>query len=224
MQRAEDGIFTSPRHRPPGAAYRYRIDGEPKCPTPPRTRNWKTSTARASSSIMIFPGKTRTGAAGPGRRASSTNCMPAPLAVSRRHRATAPPCRTRHHRHRADADRRFPRPAITGAMTACCPTRRIPLRHAAGIENADRHRAWPGLQVFLDVVYNHFGPDGNYLNVYAKSFFREDRPHALGQRDRFPPPPGARFLHRQRAVLAPANTVSTACASMPSTPSRMLIS
>ncbi|OYV41370.1 MAG: malto-oligosyltrehalose trehalohydrolase [Rhodospirillales bacterium 20-64-7] len=31
-----------------------------------------------------------------------------------------------------------------------------------------------GLQVFLDVVYNHFGPDGNYLNVYAKSFFRED--------------------------------------------------
>jgi maltooligosyltrehalose trehalohydrolase len=31
-----------------------------------------------------------------------------------------------------------------------------------------------GIQVFLDVVYNHFGPDGNYLNVYAKSFFRED--------------------------------------------------
>src|ERR1700709_1264981 len=32
-----------------------------------------------------------------------------------------------------------------------------------------------GLMVFLDVVYNHFGPDGNYLNVYAKSFFREDK-------------------------------------------------
>ncbi|MGF6775090.1 malto-oligosyltrehalose trehalohydrolase [Paraburkholderia sp. GAS334] len=31
-----------------------------------------------------------------------------------------------------------------------------------------------GLQVFLDVVYNHFGPDGNYLHQYAKSFFRED--------------------------------------------------
>jgi maltooligosyltrehalose trehalohydrolase len=31
-----------------------------------------------------------------------------------------------------------------------------------------------GLQVFLDVVYNHFGPDGNYLNAYAKGFFRED--------------------------------------------------
>ena len=28
-----------------------------------------------------------------------------------------------------------------------------------------------GLMVFLDVVYNHFGPEGNYLNVYAPQFF-----------------------------------------------------
>lgn len=28
-----------------------------------------------------------------------------------------------------------------------------------------------GLSVFLDVVYNHFGPDGNYLGAYASSFF-----------------------------------------------------
>jgi len=28
-----------------------------------------------------------------------------------------------------------------------------------------------GLMVFLDVVYNHFGPEGNYLNSYAKDFF-----------------------------------------------------
>jgi len=27
------------------------------------------------------------------------------------------------------------------------------------------------LMVFLDVVYNHFGPDGNYLHVYAPQFF-----------------------------------------------------
>lgn len=31
-----------------------------------------------------------------------------------------------------------------------------------------------GLMVFLDVVYNHFGPDGNYLHAYAKEFFTED--------------------------------------------------
>ncbi len=28
-----------------------------------------------------------------------------------------------------------------------------------------------GLMVFLDVVYNHFGPEGNYLDRYAKPFF-----------------------------------------------------
>ncbi len=31
-----------------------------------------------------------------------------------------------------------------------------------------------GLQVFIDVVYNHFGPDGNYLHAYAKDFFDEE--------------------------------------------------
>ena len=30
-----------------------------------------------------------------------------------------------------------------------------------------------GLMVFLDVVYNHFGPDGNYLGAYAAGFFDE---------------------------------------------------
>lgn len=31
-----------------------------------------------------------------------------------------------------------------------------------------------GLMIFLDVVYNHFGPDGNYLASYAPQFFRDD--------------------------------------------------
>jgi len=30
-----------------------------------------------------------------------------------------------------------------------------------------------GLMVLLDVVYNHFGPDGNYLGAYAAPFFDE---------------------------------------------------
>ncbi|HTF01654.1 MAG TPA: malto-oligosyltrehalose trehalohydrolase [Bradyrhizobium sp.] len=30
-----------------------------------------------------------------------------------------------------------------------------------------------GLMVFLDVVYNHFGPEGNYLGRYAPGFFME---------------------------------------------------
>jgi maltooligosyltrehalose trehalohydrolase len=31
-----------------------------------------------------------------------------------------------------------------------------------------------GLMIFLDVVYNHFGPDGNYLAAYATDMFRSD--------------------------------------------------
>lgn len=30
-----------------------------------------------------------------------------------------------------------------------------------------------GLMVLLDVVYNHFGPEGNYLHAYAEAFFTE---------------------------------------------------
>ncbi len=30
------------------------------------------------------------------------------------------------------------------------------------------------MMVLLDVVYNHFGPDGNYLSAYAGPFFHED--------------------------------------------------
>ena len=44
--------------------------------------------------------------------------------------------------------------------------------------------------MILDVVYNHFGPDGNYLHHYAKGFFREDK-HT---------PWGAAIDFRQREV------------------------
>jgi len=37
-----------------------------------------------------------------------------------------------------------------------------------------------GVMIFLDVVYNHFGPDGNYLPLYAKRFFRTDTPTPWG--------------------------------------------
>ncbi|MGA9422259.1 MAG: alpha-amylase family glycosyl hydrolase, partial [Rhodanobacteraceae bacterium] len=38
------------------------------------------------------------------------------------------------------------------------------------IDSAHGH----GLMVLLDVVYNHFGPQGNYLAEYAAPFFRDD--------------------------------------------------
>ena len=37
-----------------------------------------------------------------------------------------------------------------------------------------------GLCVFLDVVYNHFGPDGNYLHAYAPQFFSSNHASPWG--------------------------------------------
>lgn len=39
------------------------------------------------------------------------------------------------------------------------------------VDTAHKH----GLMVLLDVVYNHFGPDGNYLHLYAPDFFDAER-------------------------------------------------
>lgn len=42
-----------------------------------------------------------------------------------------------------------------------------------------------GLHVWLDVVYNHFGPSGNYLSAYSKRYFHPDLHNAWGQAPNF---------------------------------------
>ena len=88
-----------------------------------------------------------------------------------------------------------------------------------------------GLMVLLDVVYNHFGPEGNYLHAYAPQFFT-----AAPSRRR-----GARRSTSTASAAAPCATsssttrstgsrssTSTACASTPctrspTTPSRDIL-
>ena len=50
-----------------------------------------------------------------------------------------------------------------------------PYGRPEGLKQLVDHAHQRGLMVFMDVVYNHFGPEGNYLNLYAKSFFDESR-------------------------------------------------
>ena len=38
-----------------------------------------------------------------------------------------------------------------------------------------------GLMVFIDVIYNHFGPEGNYLHAYAPQFFTAGRHTPWGE-------------------------------------------
>jgi len=51
-----------------------------------------------------------------------------------------------------------------------------------------------GLMIFLDVVYNHFGPDGNYLPSYAPQFFRDDVSTPWGPAIDFRKPEVRRFF------------------------------
>lgn len=50
------------------------------------------------------------------------------------------------------------------------------------------------VSMLLDVVYNHFGPDGNYLPLYAKPFFRGDAPTPWGSAIAFRVPEVRRFF------------------------------
>ncbi|HEY5211017.1 MAG TPA: malto-oligosyltrehalose trehalohydrolase [Stellaceae bacterium] len=51
-----------------------------------------------------------------------------------------------------------------------------------------------GLMIFLDVVYNHFGPDGNYFGAYAPQIFRADFHSAWGASLDFTQPELRRFF------------------------------
>ncbi len=51
-----------------------------------------------------------------------------------------------------------------------------------------------GLMVFLDVVYNHFGPDGNYLHAYAPDFFHPESHTPWGAAIAFDRDPVRRFF------------------------------
>jgi len=59
-----------------------------------------------------------------------------------------------------------------------------------------------GLQVFLDVVYNHFGPKGNFLGLYAPQFFTERHSTPWGAAINFALDPVRQyFIHNARYWL-----------------------
>ena len=94
--------------------------------------------------------------------------------LRRRRPRTAAPCRARRHRRRVDADRGISGRPQLGLRRRFAVRAREQLRQPddlrALIDAAHGH----GLMMFLDVVYNHFGPDGNYLARYAPEMFRDD--------------------------------------------------
>ena len=67
-----------------------------------------------------------------------------------------------------------------------------------------RPRPRAGLGVILDVVYNHLGPDGNYLKAVRRALLHQEAQDRLGRRAqlrRRGRRAGPRVLHRQRPLL-----------------------
>lgn len=58
------------------------------------------------------------------------------------------------------------------------------------IDTAHAH----GVMMLLDVVYNHFGPDGNYLGLYAPDFFHPEQATPWGPAVAFDRPEVSRFF------------------------------
>ncbi len=132
-------------------------------------------------------------------------------------RANSPPGRrSASPRSRSCRWRSSPATAA-GAMTACCPTRRTPPTarpdDLAALVEAAHER---GLMVLLDVVYNHFGPDGNYLHAYAAGFFDATRHTPWGAGIDYTRARCGASSSRTRSTGS-ASSASTGCGWTPST-------
>ncbi len=59
-----------------------------------------------------------------------------------------------------------------------------------------------GLAVILDVVYNHLGPDGNYLGCYSRDYFNPAHKTPWGDAFNFELEAGPEFFCRKHRLLA----------------------
>ncbi len=176
MQRGPGGVFTLEADAPPGTHYRFRINGESEVPDPAahaqaedthgpslvvdhaftwQNPNWRGRPWHETVLYELHPGAL-------GGFAGVTAQLPRLHALG----ITAielMPIADFPGRHNWGYDGVLPYAPDTQYGTPNDLKTLIDSAHGMGI------------QVFLDVVYNHFGPDGNYLNAYAKSFFRADK-------------------------------------------------
>jgi maltooligosyltrehalose trehalohydrolase len=176
MTRSDDGWFTAEAPCGAGAHYRYRLDDGRLVPDP-------ASRAQArdvhGASVVIDPASYRW-------RNTDWRGRPWPEAVI--YELHAGVLGGFH-----GVERELARLADLGVTAvelmpvAAFPGRRnwgydgvLPFAPAAAYGTPDDLKALVDaahghdLMMFLDVVYNHFGPDGNYLGSYAPQFFRDD--------------------------------------------------
>ncbi len=103
--------------------------------------------------------------------------------LRRRGRAAGRPRGAGRDGDRADAGGRLPRRPRLG-LRRRRPVRPGPLlRHGpTTCDGSSTRRTGLGLAVLLDVVYNHLGPDGNYLAPFSRDYYSSEHTRRPGAR------------------------------------------
>ncbi len=81
------------------------------------------------------------------------------------------------------------------------------------------------MAVILDVVYNHVGPDGNYLKQFSEDYFTDRYANEWGEAVNFDGPELRQPCANSSAPtppIGPASFTSTGCGWMPRNRSSML--
>ena len=174
-RRAQDVFAATIPGARAGDDYAFRIDGGTSAPIPARDGSRTASTARRASSI-------RTRSSGP---TGWTGIEMADLVIYELHVGTFTPegtfdaiiprlahaARARRHRHRARCRSPSSPAAQLGLRRRRTPTpRRTPTAARDGLQRLVDAAHAAGLAVILDVVYNHLGPEGNYLGEFGPYF------------------------------------------------------
>ena len=226
LERFDDGTFGGlvPRLGA-GTRYRYRVDGGAAFPDP--ASRFQPEGVHGPSEVIdpaASPGPMQAGRPSRSRTSSSTSCTSA-----RSRRRGRLPRRRERLPYLAElgvtaielmpvAD--FPGERGTGATTASRSSRRRAAtagRTTCAGSSMRAHRL--GLAVFLDVVYNHLGPDGNYSRPSARTTSPSATRTPWGAGLNFDGPTArwcASSSSRTRCTGS-TSTTSTACASTPRT-------
>ncbi len=182
LERRDDGSFDATLDAPPGTRYRYRIDGREPVPDP--ASRWQPDGVHGHS-VVVDP------EAYAWRHADWCGRPWREAVLYELHVGTCGGY--------AGVQAQLPKLAALGITAIelmplnAFPGQRnwgydgvLPYAPAAAYGTPDELKALidaahgHGLMVFLDAVYNHFGPDGNYLHQYAEGFFNAQAPTPWG--------------------------------------------
>ena len=196
LQRQDDGFFSGVVACALDARYRYRVDGQTPVPDP--ASRWQPDGVHGSSAVQRVDGYHWTHTQWQGRPWDEAVIYELHVGACGGYagvQAQLPQLAAMG----ITAIELMPLSAFPGAHNwgydgvlpyAPAEAYGTPDELKALIDAAHGH----GLMVLLDVVYNHFGPDGNYLGSYASAFFNEDKPTPWGAAIDFRKPPMQRYF------------------------------